>query len=86
VAAIQSPGERRFVVADQHRRPALGDHPFHSIAGDQVAVHQVQHDLPNAPGAGDGVRIKVRGRESGGSFGWLIGAGNVALHQFSKTM
>ena len=30
-------------------RLVLGDHPLHPVAGDQVAVHQVRHQLGDAP-------------------------------------
>src|SRR4051794_24016946 len=54
--------EQRLVVADQHR-PILGDHALHAVDADQVAVHQVNDDLLDRPGAGHRASEQILARQ-----------------------
>lgn len=81
-------GEFRLVVADESG-VFLGDDAFSAIGPDEVAVHEVDDDLVNGPGFGDGACGEVVGGETGegvaeGRRRHFVAIEDIGIHDHSR--
>ena len=84
LVVVESLGEEGFVVAEDERA-VHGDGALHALAGDEVAVHEVEDDLLDGPGVGDGeggegVAGKAFKGAGGGGGALLVAVDDVGVH------